>query len=79
MQREFEVHLLNEDGLRAMTNIASQFSSLLYNLEIITRDGSLNSEYNRLFEIGRQKLEEACFYIKKSIAQIDAFNEELEG
>lgn len=81
MQREFEVHRLNEDGLRAMTNIASQFCSLLHNLEIIAKrdGGSNNQECGRLFEICRQKLEESCFYMKKSIAQIDDYNKELES
>lgn len=61
MHKEFEVHPLNEDGIQKAKDIAEIFdltlTSLLERIPL-----------NRETAIVRTKLEEACFFAKKSMA-----------
>lgn len=58
----FEVHRLNEEGLRKADNLARTFDTLLTHLK------TLCPENTREFSIVKTKLEEACFFAKKSLA-----------
>jgi hypothetical protein len=59
---EFEVHMLNEEGKIKAKQIAESFSILLTNLiNLCGSDG-------REMAIVRIKLEEACFFAKKTMA-----------
>lgn len=62
MRDEFKVHLLSEDGIKRAKDLAEAFSELLDKLEGIC-PGSPE------FTISKRKLEEACFYAKKAMAQ----------
>lgn len=61
MNKEFEVHKLNEPGINNAKKIASMFNQLIEELKTVCPDG-------REFSIVRTKLEEACFFAKKSMA-----------
>lgn len=61
MNAEFEVHRLNETGMDKAKQIASHFDTLLESLKEIT-------PVCREMSIVKTKLEEACFFAKKSIA-----------
>lgn len=61
MRPEFEVHMLNESGKEKSRSIAMAFDILLNNLENDMKEG-------RYLSIVKSKLEEACFYAKKSMA-----------
>lgn len=71
MNEEFRVHMLNKKGKIKATAIASKFSILLNGLNGICPDG-------RLFSITKTKLEEACFFAKKAMAEEDINTEILE-
>lgn len=58
---EFQVHKLNQDGIRKAIHIADQFDDLLEDLKKVIPEG-------RILSIVRTKLEEACFFAKKGIA-----------
>lgn len=58
----FEVHMLNEEGKAKATQIAFHFGDLLSNL------ANLCGEDSREFSITKVKLEEACFFAKKAMA-----------
>ncbi len=60
---EFKVHLLSEDGVRKAQNVASMFDALLNEL-----NQPEMCQTGREFSICKTKLEEACFYAKKSLA-----------
>ena len=60
---EFEVHILNEDGIQRAKDMAVKFSELVDWLE----EGALCVE-GRTFSIVKTKLEEACFFAKKAMA-----------
>lgn len=62
MNKEFEVHMLNEDGKIRAKAIAEAFDHCLTSLMVVC---PVN---NREFSIVRTKLEEACFFAKKSMA-----------
>ena len=62
MNKEFETHILNEQGIQNSKDIAVMFNGLLENLKLIC-----NAE-TREFSITKTKLEEACFFAKKSMA-----------
>lgn len=66
MNTLFEVHRLNEKGLREADRLAREFDRLLSTL-IIPNDLS-PMHGGRELAIVRTKLEEACFYAKKFIA-----------
>lgn len=62
MNKEFEVHILTTSGIEKAMELANIFDDLL------TR---LNADFcpnNREFSIVKTKLEEACFFAKKSMA-----------
>lgn len=58
----FQVHRLNEDGLKKADEIAAGFNNLLLHLK-----NGLCGE-GREFSIVRTKLEEAAFFAKKAMA-----------
>ena len=58
---EFEVHRLNETGLFRAKEIANAFDQLL---TVLTKTCPVGRELS----IVRTKLEEACFFAKKSMA-----------
>ena len=62
MDPVFEVHMLNEDGKGKANVIAAKFYELLCVLEGIGLGPS------REMSIVRMKLEEACFFAKKAMA-----------
>jgi len=57
----FTVHKLNDDGLMLAQELAERFNGLLEFTNSIGKDQRLNA-------IVRTKLEEACFFAKKSMA-----------
>ena len=57
----FQVHRLNEDGMKKAEEIASTFNECLRVLKTMCPDG-------REFSIVKTKLEEAAFFAKKSMA-----------
>lgn len=61
MHKEFEVHRLNDSGFVKVTELATRFDDLLTHLAILCPAG-------RELAIVRTKLEEACFFAKKAIA-----------
>jgi hypothetical protein len=61
MHKEFAVHKVNEEGFRKANDIAAVFSNTLNYLESVCPAG-------RELAIVRTKLEEACFFAKKSMA-----------
>lgn len=60
--KEFEVHLLNEQGIQAAREMAVRFSSLLSWCKSVGEPG-------RELSLVATKLEEACFFAKKAMAQ----------
>lgn len=64
MRKEFEVHMLNELGKNDAREIAIAFELLLDTLESIAPVDC------REMSIVRTKLEEACFFAKKAMANI---------
>ena len=63
MQSEFEVHILNDDGIEKAQRIAAIFDGALTQLI----EGGLIYQ-GRYQSIVRTKLEEAAFFAKKSMA-----------
>lgn len=61
MNKEFEVHILNGDGIDKAKKIAADFDTLLESLKTYVPEG-------REFAIVKTKMEEACFFGKKAIA-----------
>ena len=61
MNKEFEVHILTDNGIGKAKEIAAFFDEALNLLKIICPEG-------REFSIVKTKLEEACFFAKKSMA-----------
>ena len=61
MNKEFEVHILNEDGIQKARDIAEIFDHTLELLKQFCPE-------SREFSIVKTKLEEACFFAKKSMA-----------
>jgi hypothetical protein len=59
---EFEVHVLNADGVRKAKQIAADFNAMLNILQGMLPSG-------RELSIVKTKLEEACFFAKKGIAK----------
>lgn len=59
----FKVHRLNEKGMEKAQKLAANFEELNAFIE------SLNPAGGRELAIARTKLEEACFFAKKAIAQ----------
>lgn len=61
MSKEFEVHMLNDKGQSYAREMATRFSELLDWCKAIGEPG-------RELAIVATKLEEACFFAKKSMA-----------
>lgn len=59
----FAVHMLNDAGKANANDIANKFDSLLLDLEKVAGDPP-----TREWSIVKTKLEEACFYAKKAMA-----------
>lgn len=71
MRNEFKVHMLNEEGKLKASEIANIFNDTLNRLEILCLPLNLpdvHSAMTREFAICKTKLEEACFFAKKSMA-----------
>ena len=66
MNEAFQVHRLNEDGLEKAQELAEAFDDLLSFTDSVGVDPRLNA-------IVRTKLEEACFFAKKSLANNPEF------
>lgn len=64
MNKEFEVHMLNERGKKHAKRIAEMFDDLLDGLNVYMGESRYSS-------IVRTKLEEACFFAKKSVAVME--------
>jgi hypothetical protein len=62
MHAQFAVHMLTEEGKTKARKIAEDFDALLTSLEILCPEG-------RALAIARTKLEEACFFAKKAMAE----------
>lgn len=62
MHAAFQVHMLTEEGKTKAREIAESFDALLTKLEALVPEG-------RELAITRTKLEEACFFAKKGMAQ----------
>lgn len=60
MNKEFQVHMLNEDGKEKARQIAAAFDTCLESLKGSCPEG-------REFAIVKTKLEEACFFAKKAM------------
>jgi hypothetical protein len=60
---EFEVHLLNDEGIAKAKEIAQIFDRALDSLKELCPDG-------RYLSIVKTKMEEACFFAKKSMASV---------
>ena len=63
MNKEFQVHLLNEQGIDKAAEIAMNFDRLLSWL----KEGS-GCLHGRELALATTKLEEACFFAKKAMA-----------
>lgn len=74
MNKEFAVHMLNAQGRMRAAAIAESFDLLLETLMVKLSDGPMCPE-GREFAIVRSRLEEACFYAKKSMAMMAANQE----
>lgn len=68
MNPAFEVHMLNEVGKGKSRHIALAFNNLLIELQDIC--GLPLSGSTREMAIVRTKLEEACFFAKKAMANV---------
>jgi hypothetical protein len=62
MRAQFAVHMLNDEGKRKAKEIAEDFDHLLNKLEALVPEG-------RCLSITKTKLEEACFFAKKGMAE----------
>lgn len=64
MDAAFEVHMLNEEGKQKAVVIACKFYELWCSLQ------GLNATPGREMSIVHEKLEEACFFAKKAMANV---------
>lgn len=72
MNKEFKVHMLNEICKEKARRIANEFSILIDRILEICPEG-------REMSIVKTKLEEACFFAKKSMASQEYNQNELEA
>ena len=72
MNNEFEVHILTDNGISKAKEIAVVFDEALNFLKIICPEG-------REFAIVKTKLEEACFFAKKSMAPANVKDDQSAG
>lgn len=67
--KEFEVHLLNAEGIKKANEIALAFDALLTQLEDLCSETAVRSPINgREMAIVRTDLERASFFAKKAMA-----------
>jgi len=59
----FDVHKLNETGMKRAQDIAAVFDAALSGLRGLCPDG-------REFSLVKTKLEEGCFFAKKAMARL---------
>jgi hypothetical protein len=59
---EFQVHILNAEGITKAIDLADEFNRFLDRIE------DLAGANGRAMAIVRTKLEEACFFAKKALA-----------
>lgn len=71
IRKEFEVHILNDDGLVKAKDIALLSSNFLTDLEAI-----VGTSEGREMSIVRTKLEEVVFFAKKAMASIPEHQKE---
>ncbi len=71
VNKEFEFHLLDEEGKAKAQEIAESFDALL------TKLLEINPKASREMSICRTKLEEASFYAKKAMA-VERVNKKLD-
>jgi len=71
MNKEFTFHKLTNEGMAQAKAIADLFDSLLDQLKHYCPEG-------REFSLVKTKLEEACFFAKKAMANVSE-NQEHEG
>ena len=77
---EFQVHMLNAAGVRRAVEIEDVFDQALDKLAVICTDGRpMSGPGGREFAIVKTKLEEACFFAKKSIANQECNQLKDEG
>ena len=72
MRDEFKVHLLNDRGLKLAADLAESFSDLVAYCEEVCGPPS------RERSLGITKLQEACFWFKRAIAN-EAVNQVQPG
>lgn len=70
MNKEFQVHMLNDTGKKKAARIAKAFDRLLTELTmpLESGDGPPICPTGRELAITKTKLEEACFFAKKAMA-----------
>lgn len=64
----FEVHILNDRGKEKAREIAHSFDTLLGRIEVIC--GIPPNGSTRELALVKTKLEEACFFAKKAMANV---------
>ena len=64
MNKEFEVHILTDDGIGKAKEIAVVFDDFLNRLKTLCPEG-------REFAIVKTKLEESAFFAKKAMAIVN--------
>jgi hypothetical protein len=79
INNEFQVHILNEDGIERAKQLAATFDAFLEQLKKLClhdqqKYGGIllagNAYNGREFAIVRTKLEEASFFAKKALAML---------
>lgn len=68
MHAQFKVHMLTDEGKQKARDVAEAFDTLLSKLEGLAPDG-------REMALCRTKLEEACFFAKKAMAERNSLTE----
>lgn len=66
MHPEFKVHILNTAGVNMAKSVSEKYDALLSDLEKFITP-------SREFSIVKTKLEEFCFFAKKSIASMECY------
>jgi hypothetical protein len=72
MRKEFRVHMLTDEGKAKAVALAATFETALTEIERVCPEG-------RELAIVRTKLEEACFFAKKAMANANNIAEPTNG